>query len=124
MPTYSIICGILLSLIGIIGAIAAQSDGKFSVTALIPLFFGVPLILLGLVAQMKENLRKHLMHAALVIALLGLIGVLFSPAIKGLIAGGEIKNMTSFLAQISMAIVCLSFIIAGVKSFIAARRSE
>lgn len=110
-----------MSLIGIAGAIAAQSDGKFSMTALIPLFFGVPLILFGLLAQMKENLRKHLIHAALVVALLGLIGVLFSPAIKGLIAGDGIKNMTSFIAQTSMAIVCLSFIIAGVKSFIAAR---
>ena len=123
MPTYSIICGILLSLIGIVGAIAAQSDGKFSFTALIPLVFGVLLILLGLFAGMKENLRKHLMHAALLVALLGFVGVLFSPAIKGLIAGGEIKNYASFLAQISMAIVCLSFIIAGVKSFIAARKS-
>lgn len=122
MPTYSIICGVLLSLIGIAGALAAQSDGKFSMTALIPLFFGVPLILLGLFAQMKENLRKHLMHGALVVALLGLIGVLFSPAFKGLIAGDGIKNMTSFIAQLSMALVCLSFIIAGVKSFIAARK--
>lgn len=122
MPTYSIICGVLLSLIGIAGAIAAQSDGKFSMTALIPLFFGVPLILLGLFAQMKESLRKHLMHGALLVALLGLIGVLFSPAVKGLISGDGIKNMTSFIAQISMALVCLSFIIAGVKSFIAARK--
>ncbi len=121
MPNYSIVCGILLSLIGVIGAFAAQSDGKFSMTALIPLFFGVPLVLLGLLARMKENLRKHLMHAALVVALLGLIGVLASPAIRGLISGGEIKNMTSFIAQISMAFVCLSFIMAGVKSFIAAR---
>ena len=123
MPTYSIICGILLSLIGIVGAIAAQTDGKFSLTALIPLIFGVLLILFGAIANMKESLRKHLMHAALLVALLGFIGVLFSPAIKGLISNGQIANRTSFLAQISMAIVCLSFIIAGVKSFIAARKA-
>lgn len=111
-----------MSLIGIIGAIIAQADGKFSPTALIPLVFGVLLIVLGAAAKMKENLRKHLMHAALLVALLGFIGVLFSPAIKGIITNGEIKNYTSFSAQIAMAVICLSFIIAGVKSFIAARK--
>ena len=124
MPTYSIICGVLLSLIGIAGATAAYLDGveKWK-TALIPLVFGVVLILLGAIAKMKENLRKHLMHAALLVALLGFVGVLFSPAIKGLITTGQVANYTSFAAQISMAFVCLSFVIAGVKSFIAARKT-
>lgn len=124
MPTYSIICGILLSLIGIIGGIIAFSDNpeKWK-TALIPLGFGVLLMLLGAIAKQKENLRKHLMHAALLVALLGIVGILFSPAIRSVISTGQVANRTSFLAQISMAIVCLSFIIAGVKSFIAARKS-
>ena len=35
--------------------------GQASVTALIPAFFGLPLLLLGLVA-LKERMRKNAMH--------------------------------------------------------------
>lgn len=124
MPTYSIICGILLSLIGIIGGIIAYSDNpeKWK-TALIPLAFGVVLIIFGALAQSQENLRKHLMHAALLVALFGIVAILFSPAMRNVISTGQVTNWTSFTAQISMAFVCLSFIIAGVKSFAAARKN-
>ena len=123
MPTYSIICGILLSLIGIVGGIVAYQDNpeKWK-TALIPMIFGVLLLVFGLLAQMKENLRKHLMHAALLVALLGVIGMFIAPGIKGVITGGEVKNWTSFSSQIATLFVCLSFLIAGIKSFAAARK--
>lgn len=123
MPNYSIICGILLSLIAIVGAIVAYGNNpeKWQ-TALIPLVPGVLLILFGLLAKQKESLRKHLMHAALLVALLVVIGMLFAPGIKGVLTSGQVANWTSFTSQLATLFVCLSFVIAGVKSFIAARR--
>lgn len=122
MPSTSIACGTLLILIGILGAIAGQLNGKFSFTALIPAVFGILLALCGFIAWKKESLRKHLMHGALLVALLGLIGTFMSPGIRKAIAEGHIGDGTSFTAQISMAAVCLLFLILGIKSFIDARR--
>lgn len=124
MPSTSIACGTLLILIGILGAIAGQLNGKFSFTALIPAVFGILLALCGFLAWKKENLRKHLMHAALVVALLGLVGTFMSPGVRGAISSGHIGDGTSFTAQISMGAVCLLFLILGIKSFIDARKNR
>jgi hypothetical protein len=124
MPSTSIACGILLILVGIIGAVAANIDGKEFKTALIPAAIGIILLLLGVFARYKENLRKHLMHAAVLVALLGFIGALFAPGIKGVIKTGQIGNYTSFFAQVAMALICLIFVILCVKSFIDARKSN
>src|SRR5437773_3414134 len=73
MPFTSIVCGTLLVLIGAVGYVHGVMNDKASITALIPAFFGVVLFILGVIARGKENLRKHLMHAAVAIALLGFI---------------------------------------------------
>ena len=73
MSTLSIVCGILLILVGLAGYIHGTSTGHGSVTALIPAFIGIPLALLGVIAGIKDGWRKHLMHVAVVIALLGFI---------------------------------------------------
>ena len=99
MPFTSIVCGTLLTLIGAVGYIYALTTEKASFTALIPAFFGIVLFILGLVANAKENIRKHLMHAAVLIALVGFIGALFSPGIKGAIMSGTIKDNISFAAH-------------------------
>lgn len=124
MPSTAIFCGVLLVLIGIAGAIAAVSNDKSFVTALIPAFFGIVLIILGYLARIKDNLRKHLMHGALLVALLGFVGGFFSPGIKGLITTGKVADMVSFSAQLAMMIVCLLFLVLGIKSFIDARRNS
>ena len=120
MPFTSIACGTLLILIGVIGYINGVMSNYASITALIPAFFGVVLILLGVVARMRENLRKHLMHAAVVIALLGFIltaGRLVSKL-------GELTFSAAVVSQALMALVCLLFVILGVRSFAAARRNR
>src|SRR3954466_4572677 len=111
MPTTAIGCGILLILVGIAGSFAAVSNGKSFVTALIPAYIGIIFLLLGLFARMKDNLRKHLMHAALLVAIIGVVGGFFSPGIKGLITTGKIGDMTSFSAQAALVLICLVFLI-------------
>ena len=118
MPSTSIACGTLLILIGILGYVNGVMTNHASLTALIPAAFGVVLLLLGVLARVKEGLRKHLMHAAVVIALLGFImtaGRLISRL-------SELTYSAAVVSQVSMALVCLLFVILAVKSFADARR--
>ena len=120
MPLTAIICGILLVLIGIVGYVNGQAAGRASVTALIPAFFGIVLAALGLASQAKESLRKHLMHAAVVLALLGFIAT----AGRLLSRMSELTASPAVISQASMAIICLAFVVLGIRSFAAARRNR
>lgn len=122
MPSTSIACGTLLILIGLLGAVAGNLHGNFSVTSLIPAIFGVLLAICGLVAWKKEDLRKHMMHVAVLFALLGVIGGLFS--LRGAITTGQVGDVTALTAKIAMVAVCLLFVILGIKYFIDARRNR
>lgn len=118
MPSTSIACGTLLVLIGILGYINGVMTERASFTALIPAIFGGLLVILGVLARTKENLRKHLMHAAVIIALIGFIAVAAQLVRK-------IDSLTysaATVSQVSMALVCLLFVILAVKSFADARR--
>ena len=119
MPLTAVVCGLLLIGVGILGY--TLSDAENPVTALIPAGWGILLLIPALIALAKESARKHAMHAA---ATVGLIGFL--------LAGGRLamvlaKGGGSTLGQISlgaMAVICLVFVILCVKSFIDARRSR
>lgn len=119
MPSLSIVCGVVLILIGVFGYINGMMNDRASITALIPAFIGVLLALLGLLSQAKESLRKHLMHAAVVIALLGFI------ATAGRLVSrlSELTASPAVVSQAATAIVCLAFVIFAIRSFAAARRS-
>ncbi|HEY0048003.1 MAG TPA: hypothetical protein VGB68_01870 [Pyrinomonadaceae bacterium] len=121
MPSTAIACGILLILIGVIGYVYGMTTNEnASPTALIPAAFGLLLAILGAAARAKENLRMHIMHAAV---LVGLIGFMV-PAARVLSNLGGITLSAAVISQISMALVCLIFVILCVKSFIYARRSR
>ncbi len=118
MPSTSIACGTLLVLIGILGYVNGVMTNHASFTALIPAVVGIVLVLLGVIARKNEGLRKHLMHAAVVVALLGFIataGRLISKL-------GELTYSAAVVSQVSMALVCLLFVILAIKSFADARR--
>jgi hypothetical protein len=119
MPSTSIYSGGLLILLGIFGYGYGLTTEKASVTALIPAFFGILMVIFGLIANSKENLRKHLMHASVLVALLGFLasgGRLLSKF-------SDISVTMAYVSQILMALICLIFVILSVNSFIAARKS-
>ena len=136
MPSTAIVSGILLILLGIFGYSFSLIDGRASLTALIPAAFGLLLIIFGALAKSKENLRKHLMHAAVLVALAGFLIPAFrvvSQLIRNTQAVGAPPESADIgatfgvislavLSQIAMALICLVFVILCVKSFIAARR--
>ncbi len=118
MPSTSIFSGVLLILIAIFGYVFSIVDGNKSLTALIPAAFGLLLVIFGFIAKSNENLRKHLMHAAVLVALLGFL----IPAGRILSKLGDIKVSLAVLSQAAMALVCLTFVVLSVKSFIDARK--
>ncbi len=120
MPFITVICGAILVVIGIAGYFYGMMNDKASVTAMIPAFFGLALTGLGAAAGSMENLRKHLMHVAVVIGLLGFILPLgrILPNISGLTMSAAV------ISQIAMSLVCLVFVILSVRSFIAARANR
>ena len=118
VPALALGIGSLLVLTGL-GGFAAYGTP----TALIPLGFGVLLGLCGLLAR-KESLRRHAMHAAAAVALLG-----FLPSVPGLLGipdllAGQAARPAAVVLRSVMAVLCLAFLVAAVRSFVAARRSR
>ena len=121
MARLSIILGIILILLGLFSYFGISSE---SITALIPTFIGIPMLVLGLLA-LKEKYRKHTMHIAAVLMLIG-----FGGTVSGLIKffrmiGGEVfERPSAITVQAIMAVLCLAFLILAIKSFIDARRKK
>ena len=106
----------------VLGLIAFLTTGMQSVTALIPTFFGIVFLVLGLIGS-KEKARKMVMHIAMVIALLGFIGT-FSGLINffTLISGGEVARPAAVITQTIMALLLIYYLASGIKTFINARK--
>lgn len=122
MSKLSTTIGILLIILGIASYVLT---GAASATALIPAFFGVAFVGLGVLGAKKESMRKHAMHAALLLAILG-IGGSFGGLISvfSALGGSEIERPAAAIGQAIMAIICIFFVVAGVQSFIAARKEQ
>ena len=119
MPAKTIVFGILLILVGVIGYVYGISTGAGSPTALIPAAFGAVMAILGEAARRSEGARKHLMHAAVVVALLGFI----MTAGRMVMKAGEMTLSAASISQLAMSVICLAFVILAVMSFAAARRN-
>ena len=120
MPSTAIMSGVLLILVGFAGFGFSILDGSNAPTALIPAAFGLLLVIFGLIAKSKENLRMHLMHAAVLVGLAGFI----IPLTRLIPHLSDIKVSLAVLSQVAMSLICLVFVILCVKSFIDARRNR
>ena len=121
----TMICGALLVLIGIVGYGTAEpnAEGKISPTALIPAFFGVALVLCGALA-FNDKLRKHVMHFAAMIGLLGALGG-FMPIIRQISKKGTFDpTAKSAISGELMILACVVFVGMCVNSFIQARKAR
>jgi hypothetical protein len=117
MPAVTRVVGFLLILLGVVGYVGT---GGASITALIPAMVGALFLILALAARSPEA-RKHVMHAAVAIALLAVIGGV--PRIVTAVNAGEVQR-PAVLAQIAMATILSIYVLLGVKSFIDARRAR
>ena len=109
----TIVVSILLILIGV-GFYFGT--GRSSVTAMIPAFFGVPLLLCGLLARgIKGTIIA--MHVAVLIAALGTLGAGSRLAMKFSEAATSV-----IVAQSLMLLLCGYLTVTYVRSFIKARK--
>ena len=118
MPNTAIFVGIILIVIGFVGYINGMMTDKASFTALIPAIFGALIAIAGFVARANEGLRKHMMHLAAAVALIGFLAV----GGRMLSKFSELSMTPAVISQALTAIVCLIFVIMAVRSFINARR--
>lgn len=122
MPKVSIIIGVVMTLIGFAGMYVAISNGKKPSTAAIPVAIGVIIVLCGVISGFKDSLRKHLMHVSLLLALIGLSGILFRWISAGTFSKPDFSPTDgAFLVQASFVTTSVVFIVLGIKSFIDAR---
>ena len=100
----------------VVGVVAYVATGFASVTALLPSLLGLIIGVLGIVAT-RIDAGRHAIHAALVVALLGLLGSL--QPIGGL-ADAEPAAITSLVTVLVLAV----YLGLGVRSFVRARRAR
>ena len=113
-------------LLGLIGAGYFFATGSAHPTALIPLWFGLALIICGALALTEDTRRRMLwMHIAVTVALFGFLFPGFM-AIKEWVAasGAPLAHPAAVQEQAVMSVVCLILTGLCVRSFIAARRSR
>jgi peptidoglycan/LPS O-acetylase OafA/YrhL len=122
VPKLTINIGVLLIVLGIASYVLT---GAASATALIPSFFGLAFIGLGALAKRSESMRKHSMHAALLLAILGLGGSFGGLlAMLGALTGDSPERFGAAAGQSIMALICIFFLVAGIRSFIKARKEQ
>lgn len=118
MPSITLALGIALIVLGVAGYVLT---GAASATALIPAAFGLLIAIAGVIAR-DERKRKHAMHAAVAIALLGFLGSVPGLLKVGALFDGTAARPAAVVSQTIMAVLTLGYIVMAVRSFIAARR--
>jgi hypothetical protein len=114
VPKLTLIFALLLIALGIGGFLPQSSR-----TALVPAYVGGVLLGLGLLAMALEGARKHLMHAAAVVALLGAL----APAAALLIRAAQMSPL-ALTVNVGMLALCSGLLLLQIRSFIATRRTR
>ena len=124
MPKVTIGFGLMLC--GLSAAVLLLKQEFQLGTWLIPSVVGLPLIVLGLLADLNAASRKHLMHAAVTLALLGGLVALVQgirQIVQLMVSGKEILPLAAGMIW-AMTVLCFAFVGLCVRSFIAARKAR
>jgi cytochrome b len=120
MVKITIVFSVLLIVQGLIfWGMTGFEMGRF--TAAIPSFFGVLMLLCALVAGALPKARMHVMHLAVLVALLGAIG---GGVMGGRGLGKDPVELTKIVDQGLLALLCIVYLVFAVRSFIAARAAR
>lgn len=113
MPKQTLIFAVLLIALGL-GAFLFSG----SRTALMPAYPGVLLAILAGLAIAFDSARRHFMHVAAVVALLGAL----APAAALVIRAAQMSPL-ALSVNLGMLVLCGVLLVLMIRSFIAARRS-
>lgn len=125
MASLTVWLSLILVVLGVGSYGYGLASGSGSITALIPAFFGALLFPLGFLATAKPQLRMHLLHGAVLVALLGIGGT----------AGGVVKlakwmggttpaRPAAVVVQSIMCGLLAVYFILAIRSFVIARRNR
>ncbi len=112
IPRIAIYNGAFLVLWGIVAYIISEQS---SITAMIPSFMGAPLMILGILSERMPNMRHHLMHAAMVLSLVLVMG-----GARVFAQFSEMSNL-AISSHVVLILVGVCFMVCGIMSFRAAR---
>ena len=121
MPRIALVSGTALFTVGLV---AYFLSGQASLTALIPVPFGVALAASGWIAQ-RSGSTKHPMHVAAGVALLGFLGS--ADGLLGLakmLAGDVVERPLADVTKGLMAAILAVFLVLCIRSFLNARRAS
>ena len=113
VPDLAKIIGSILTIFGVATYIISDQS---SITALIPSFMGAPLLVLGILSERMPEMRHHLMHLSMVLALFMVIAPIAMFAMMGI--PDSSLTMASLMVLLLMGSI---FMVAGIKSFRHAR---
>lgn len=122
MPVYAIVFGALLTALGAVAYFNPDllAGGKPNqVSAASPAFVGLPIALAGLLTLAAPGARKHAMHLAAVLALLGVVGGFVPVVLRKFDV-----NTTAVQVGLGMTGLSAVFLFLCVRSFIAARKAR
>ncbi|MDF1656743.1 MAG: hypothetical protein P1U58_03980 [Verrucomicrobiales bacterium] len=122
MKNLTYICSFLLIGLGAFGYFGYEVLGatKQSITALIPAFIGIPMLIGALVANKSVKIGIHIAVLFSFLGALAGLGRLIPGSIKGSLDWG--KPSTIFI--LFMCLICLFYTIMAIRSFIAARKAR
>ena len=122
MASTTMFFGVLMILLGVGGYLLT---GRESPTALIPVAPGVIFLLLGALAR-NEKMRKHVMHLAAALALVGFLAMAGMGWVKlARWAGGTPPaRPAAVISQSILGVLLLVFLVLCIRSFAAARRAR
>lgn len=108
----------------VVGVVAYVATSGASWSAFIPSIVGALLLVAGIIAG-NERARPHAMHAALLVSLVGLLSS-FMPlrSLPDLLGGGEVERPGAVISAAIMAVLLAIHLVAGIRSFAAARRTR
>ena len=121
MARLAILTGAVLIMIGALGYFIPEAK---SLTAWIPAAIGLLFIVFGVIGR-REAMRKHMMHACVLVGLLavGATATALPAAVRAL-QGEEVDRPAAAYSKSATALVCVFFLVLAIRSFIGARRAR
>jgi fucose 4-O-acetylase-like acetyltransferase len=105
----------------VLGVASYSLTGRTSITAMIPAFFGAIFLVCAMIARRGDAARRHAMHAAVAVGLIGAIAAL-ARGIPGAMNGDPTRP--AVMSQLVMGVLLVIYVAMGVRSFIAARKAR
>ncbi|EHI14244.1 hypothetical protein KEK_03667 [Mycolicibacterium thermoresistibile ATCC 19527] len=106
------------------GVIAYIASGAVSVTALIPAFVGVLLLIAAFVGARSDGARQPAMITALVVALLAALGAVMNVLKLPAVFDGTAERPAAVVTSTIMFVLLVIYLILGIRSFLAERRGD